>query len=150
MELSNLLWNGVADKIPSHVTVIDWVEKCGISLTAGSLRKKKVKEAYSLVIDNSITMCGQDLHLELKASTVHPGHPQAHRDVNVARMVVGNHWNKVATKRELSKTIEAFGRKPDYVVSDNGETMCNASEDMNIPTHRDISHSFGMFLERVY
>lgn len=65
-------------------------------------------------------------------------------------MTVGVHWNKDATKRELSRTIEAFGRKPDYVVSDNGEIMCNASEDMGIPTHRDISHSFGMFLERVY
>ena len=46
MELSNLLWEGVAEKIPSHVTVIDWVEKCGMSLTAGSLRKKNAKEAY--------------------------------------------------------------------------------------------------------
>jgi hypothetical protein len=150
MELSNLLWDGVADNIPSHVTVIDWVEKCGMSLSVGSLKKKSAKEAYSLIIDNSITMSGQDLHLELKASAVHPGHPQAHRDVSVARMVVGSHWNKAATKRELGKTIEAFGRRPDYVVSDNGEIMCNASEDMGIPTRRDISHSFGMFLERVY
>ena len=150
MELSNLLWDGVADKIPSHVTVIDWVEKCGLSLTMGSLKKKSAKEAYSLVIDNSITMCGQDLHLELKASTIHPDHPQTHQDVSVARMIVGSHWNKNATKRELDRTIEALGRRPDYVVSDNGETMCNASEDMGIPTHRDISHSFGMFLERVY
>ena len=35
MELSNLLWEGVAENVPSHVTVIDWVEKCGMSLTAG-------------------------------------------------------------------------------------------------------------------
>ena len=95
MELSNLLWDGVADKIPSHVTVIDWVEKCGLSLTMGSLKKKSAKEAYSLVIDNSITMCGQDLHLELKASTIHPDHPQTHQDVSVARMIVGSHWNKM-------------------------------------------------------
>ena len=55
MELTNLLWEGVAENVPSHVTVIDWVEKCGMSLTAGSLRKKTAKEAYSLIIDNSIT-----------------------------------------------------------------------------------------------
>lgn len=150
MELSNLLWEGVAENVPSHVTVIDWVEKCGMSLTAGSLRKKTAKEAYSLIIDNSITMCGQDLHLELKTSTVHPGHSYTHRDVSIARMVVGSHWNKDATKRELDKAIALSGCRPAYVVSDNGETMCNASEDMSIPTHRDISHSFGMFLERVY
>ena len=55
MELSSLLWGGVDDRIPSHVTVIDWVEKCGLSLAEGSLRKKTAAEAYSLVIDMSRT-----------------------------------------------------------------------------------------------
>ena len=151
LQLAGILWRGIDGKLPSYVTVLDWVEKCGLSLVKGSLRNVTAEQAnYSLIIDNSITMCGQDLHLELKASSSHPGHPHQHTDVSVARMTVGVHWNKDATKRELSRTIEAFGRKPDYVVSDNGEIMCNASEDMGIPTHRDISHSFGMFLERVY
>lgn len=150
MELSSLLWGGVDDRIPSHVTVIDWVEKCGLSLAEGSLRKKTAAEAYSLVIDNSITLCGQDLHLELMASSVHPGHPHSHADVSVVSMVAGRQWDAESTRRELDKTIARLGYAPEYVVCDNGRTVCNASEEAGLPTHRDISHSFGMFLERVY
>ena len=150
MELSNLLWDGVADEIPSHVTVLEWVEKCGLSIAKGSLSKRTAREAYSLIIDNSITICGQELHLELQTSSVHPGHPHKHADVSVVKMVAGNCWNQETTRKELDKTITALDRRPDYVVCDNGRTMCKASEGMDIPTHRDISHSFGMFLERVY
>lgn len=151
LQLAGILWKGIDGKLPSHVTVLDWVKKCGLSLVQGSLRDVPAEQAnYSLIIDNSITVCGQDLHLELKTSARHPGHPHQHADVSVARMKVGKNWNKDATKQQLAKTIEVSGCKPDYVVSDNGETMCNASEDMGIPTHRDISHSFGVFLERVY
>ena len=150
MELSNLLWDGVADDIPSHVTVLDWAEKCGLSITKGSLGKRTAREAYSLIIDNSITMCGQELHLELKTSSAHPGHPHKHADISVVRMAAGNRWSYETTRRELDKTMNSLGRRPDYVVCDNGRTMCKASEGMDIPTHRDISHSFGMFLERVY
>ncbi|MBP5348627.1 MAG: hypothetical protein J6Y51_07835, partial [Bacteroidaceae bacterium] len=112
------------DEIPSHVTVIDWVEKCGLSLAEGSLRKKTAEEAYSLVIDNSITLCGQDLHLELKTSSVHPGHPHSHADVSVVRMVAGSQWDSESTKRELGKTVSRLGHAPEYVVCDNGRTMC--------------------------
>ena len=150
MELSSLIWGGVDDAIPSHVTVIDWVEKCGLSLTEGSLKKRTAEEAYSLVIDNSITICGQDLHLELKTSSSHPGHPHRQADVSVARMVAGCQWSAESTKRELDKTISELGHAPEYMVCDNGKTMCKACEEMGLPTHRDISHSFGMFLERVY
>ena len=151
LQLAGILWQGIDGKLPSHVTVLDWVEKCGLSLLQGSLRDVTAEQAnYSLIIDNSITICGQDLHLELKTSSRHPGHPHSQSDVSVARMAVGKNWNKEATKKQLARTIDALGGRPDYVVSDNGETMCNASEDMGIPTHRDISHSFGMFLERVY
>ncbi len=150
MELSSLLWGGVEDEIPSHVTVIDWVEKCGLSLAEGSLRKNTAEEAYSLVIDNSITLCGQDLHLELKTSSAHPCHPHRQADVSVVRMVAGSQWDTESTKRELDKTIARLGHAPEYIVCDNGRTMCKASEEMGLPTHRDISHSFGVFLERVY
>ena len=74
MQLAELLWNGITDDIPSHVTVLDWVEKCGLSITKGCMKRKTAEEAYSIIFDNSITVCGQDLHLELKASSEHPGH----------------------------------------------------------------------------
>ena len=36
------------------------------------------------------------------------------------------------------------------MVSDNGLTMCKAARKLGLKHHKDISHSFGMFLENVY
>ena len=150
MQLAGLLWNGITDDIPSHVTVLDWVEKCGLSITKGCLKKKAAEEAYSIIYDNSITVCGQDLHLELKSSSEHPGHSLRHADVSVLRMKAGKGWDTKMIKGQLEQTIKDEGRKPDYVVSDNGSIMCKAGEALGLTHHKDISHSFGMFLENVY
>ena len=147
MQLAELLWNGITDDIPSHVTVLDWVEKCGLSITKGCMKRKTAEEAYSIIFDNSITVCGQDLHLELKASSEHPGHSLKHADVSVLRMKAGKGWNTEMIKGQLEQTIKEEGRKPDYVVSDNGQIMCIASETLGLTHHKDISHSFGVFLE---
>ena len=111
MQLAELLWNGITDDIPSHVTV---------------------------------------LHLELKASSEHPGHSLKHADVSVLRLKAGKGWNTEMIKGQLEQTIKEEGRKPDYVVSDNGQIMCIASETLGLTHHKDISHSFGVFLENVY
>ena len=93
MQLAGLLWNGITDDIPSHVTVLEWVEKCGLSLTKGCMKEKTAEEAYSVIFDNSITACGQDLHLELKASAEHPSHSLRQADVSVVRMKAGKGWD---------------------------------------------------------
>ena len=36
------------------------------------------------------------------------------------------------------------------MVSDNGQIMCIASETLGLTHHKDISHTFGVFLENVY
>ena len=43
MQISQLLWKGITDSIPSHVTVLEWVEKCGLSLTKGCMKKNTVR-----------------------------------------------------------------------------------------------------------
>ena len=150
MQLAGLLWTGITDDIPSHVTVLDWVEKCGLSITKGCMGKKTAEEAYSIIYDNSITVCGQDLHLELKSSSEHPGHSLRHADVSVLRMKAGKGWDAEMINGQLEQAIKDEGRKPDYVVSDNGSIMCKADETLGLKHHKDISHSFGMFLENVY
>lgn len=150
MQLAALLWNGITDDIPSHVTVLEWVEKCGLSLTKGCMKGKDAEEAYSLIFDNSITVCGQDLHLELKASVGHPGHSLKQADVSVVRMKAGKGWDTGMIKTQLEQTIKEEGRTPEYVVSDNGNIMCKAACELGLKHHKDISHSFGIFLENVY
>ncbi len=142
MQLAALLWNGITDDIPSHVTVLEWVEKCGLSLTKGCMKKKTAEEAYSLIFDNSITVCGQDLHLELRASVEHPGHCLTQADVEVVRMKTGKDWDTEMIKTQLEQTVKEEGHNPEYVVSDNGLTMCKAARKLGLKHHKDISHSF--------
>ena len=150
MQISQLLWKGITDSIPSHVTVLEWVEKCGLSLTKGCMKKNTAEEAYSVIFDNSITVCGQDLHLQLRSSSEHPGHSIGQTDVSVVRMKAGKGWDTEMIKTQLEETVKEEGRKPEYVVSDNGLNMCKAGRKLGLVHHKDISHSFGMFLETVY
>ena len=92
------------------MTVLDWVEKCGLSITKGCLKKKAAEEAYSIIYDNSITVCGQDLHLELKSSSEHPGHSLRHADVSVLRMKAGKGWDTKMIKGQLEQTIKDVSR----------------------------------------
>lgn len=151
MEVINLvLGNPVAD-LPSHQTVLDWVKKCGLSVYEKNRGGTSLdKLSYSIIMDNSITIGGEDLHVELAAPAVHPGHALKHSDVDVLKMSVGEKWNKQMISAELSDTIRRTGSSPRYVVSDNGRVMLGALSDLNLPGHRDISHTFGMFLEQVY
>lgn len=50
----------------------------------------------------------------------------------------------------LEKVAKKIGHAPEYVISENGSTVCKAVKDANFKHHLDISHSLGMFLERTY
>ena len=151
MEVVNLVFGKLTDKIPSHQTVLDWVEKCGLSEYSKAKEKLSLSELdYAIVMDNSITMGGQDLHLELAAPARHPGHALQYSDVEVIDMSVGMKWNKDMVTQELANTIAQVGRPPEYIVTDNGKIMTGAIANLGLPGHRDISHSFGACLEQVY
>lgn len=141
-----MLFGGIAGEVPSHQTIFDWVLKYGLSLTlaSGSLQEKN----RALIIDNSINMNGQELHLELETPAAHPGHPLTHDDVKLTRMRVDKGWNTAMIKDELKKTTREHN--PVYALSDNASLLCRACREMEFKHHRDISHSFGMFLERTY
>lgn len=50
----------------------------------------------------------------------------------------------------MEKVADKIGHKPEYVISDNGSCICKAIRDAGYKHHHDISHTLGMFLERVY
>lgn len=142
----NMLFDGIAGKAPSHQTIFDWVLKYGLSLSqaTGTLQEKN----RALIIDNSVNMNGQELHLELEAPATHPGHPLTHNDVWLVRMKVDKGWNVEMIKEQLRRATSE--NAPEYIVSDNAKTIGRACREMEFRHHRDISHSFGVFLERTY
>lgn len=141
-----MLFDGIAGKAPSHQTIFDWVLKYGLSLSkaTGTLQEKN----RALIIDNSVNMNGQELHLELEAPSMHPGHPLGHNDVKVVRMKVDKGWNVGMIKEQLGKATSETA--PEYIISDNSKIIGRACREMDFKHHRDISHSFGMCLERTY
>lgn len=151
LEVFNLVFGKLTDDIPSYQTALDWVKKCGLSVYENARRRPSLREVdYSIIMDNSITIGGQDLHVELMAPASHPGHSLRHSDVEMVKMSVDEKWTGDMVREELSDTIAKAGCKPKYVVTDNGRVMLGALAGQELTCHRDISHSFGMYLEQVY
>ena len=150
LEVVSLVLGADLGQPVSHVTVKDWLEKCGLAVYDRSLKRHTAEEAYALIVDNSISLGGQDLHVQLSAPATHPGHALRHSDVSVERIAVCQGWSKADTERELNATVECRGRLPEYAVNDNGRVLCPVFDEIGIPDHRDISHSFALCLEKAY
>lgn len=156
-ELVNLLFGDIAGKVPSHQVILDWVVKCGFYVSKEDNVKYslsdvngKLKKGYSLIIDNSIGNCNQEIHLELACPSRYPGHPLTSSDVQVVNVKVDKNWDGDKVKKCLNETKERLSGTLGYVTSDNGANLGRACKDAGIPQHHDISHSFGMYLQRVY
>lgn len=156
-ELANLLFCNIVGKVPSHQVVLDWVIKCGFSVSKEDNEKYslsevngKLEKGYSLIIDNSIGNSNQEIHLELACPSKYPGHPLTSSDVQVVNVEVGKKWDGDKVKECLSETKARLDGNLDYVTSDNGRNLGRACRDISIPQHHDISHTFGVYLQRVY
>lgn len=151
IKVFNRVFNNIAGKTPSHQTVLDWTFKYGLSVVDKDTGHPiDSNEDFSLIIDNSICMNGQEIHLELMADASHKGHALCHSDVSLAKMSVGKGWRSDDIKNELYDTIGKLQKKPEYVVCDNGKTLIKACRELELPIHHDISHTFGLFLEKIY
>lgn len=135
-------------EIPSHTVVLDWMKKLGLSEV--NRKPKTIKDSYSLIIDHSISTGNQKLFLELLVPESSTRHTLTRADVQLAGMQVGDTWTSEKVKDALVETQEKLGSQAMYVTSDNDKMLAKACKDAGLVHHRDISHSFGLFLEHVY
>lgn len=141
---------GVA-KAVSHQTVSDWVKTAGLAMykeARGMIRDCKMK--YSFVVDESITIGSQKLLLVLAIPAGCPGHALRHEDVKVVGIFVERSWKSEDVAGRLREIVDEIGYKPEYVLSDNGHNLVKAASDLELPHHRDIGHTLGLFLEEAY
>jgi len=157
VEVINLLFCDIAGNKPSHQIVLDWVMKCGLNLTREDLDtmpisdiNKQIDNDIHIIMDNSINNSNQEIHLELAASATFPGHALTHQDIRVLDMSVGNHWDAEKIKEHISQSQNQLGPHLKYLTSDNGGILVKACSALGLPHHRDISHSFGVYLEKTY
>ena len=65
-------------------------------------------------------------------------------------MNVWQNWNSEALCLELEDVSRRLNCRSSYVISDNTSVMNKGIKDFNVSHIRNISHTLGMFMERVY
>lgn len=152
VEIFNILNEFMGDlfgNVPAYTTIGYWAKELGLNVykEACSLFKNK---RYALIVDESMMIGSEKLLLTLAVDADHKGHAITEKDIVVVDISVAKSWNGESIKDVLEKVAKKIGHAPEYVISDNGSTMRKAVRESGFKHHLDISHSLGMFLERVY
>lgn len=152
VEIFNILnefMGGMFGKVPAYTTIGYWTQELGLSVYKESCSLFKDKR-YALIIDESMMIGSEKLLLTLAVSADNEGHVITEKDIVIVDISIAKSWNGITIKDVLNKVAEKIGHDPEYVMSDNGSTIGKAVRDAGYKHHLDISHSLGMFLERVY
>lgn len=152
VEIFNILNEFMGDifgKVPAYTTIGYWAQELGLSVYKESCDLLKNKR-YALIIDESMMIGSEKLLLTLAVSADNEGHAISEEDIVIVDISIAKSWNGTTIKEVLEKVAEKIGHDPEYVISDNGSTIGKAVRDAGYKHHLDVSHSLGMFLERVY
>jgi hypothetical protein len=135
--------------IPNRNSIENWVKKSGLSIYKEA-DKQITKKDYALIVDESMMTGSQKLLLTLGVKAKHQGHPLSHNDVEVLGMSVRSSWNAQSICSELKAVSGDVNPPPLYVISDNAGSMNKGIRDFKALHIKDISHTLGMFMERIY
>jgi hypothetical protein len=135
--------------IPSHATIANWIIKSGLSIYKEPVFLEEEDE-YAVITDESMMVGSQKMLLTLGVKAQHEGRPLSHSDVKVLGINVRSSWNAQWICTVLKNISTRLKRLPSYVISDNASVMNKGIRDSDITHIRDISHTLGMFMERVY
>ena len=152
VEIFNILNEFMGDifgKVPAYTTIGYWAQELGLSVYKESCSLFRNKR-YSLIIDESMMIGSEKLLLTLAVPADNEGHVITEKDIVVVDISIARSWNGTGIKDVLEKVVEKIGHDPEYIISDNGSTIGKAVRDAGYRHHLDVSHSMGMFLERVY
>ena len=133
----------------SNTTIGYWTQELGLSVYKESCSLFKDKR-YALIVDESMMIGSEKLLLTLAMPAINAGSAITEKDITIVDISIAKSWNGTSIKNVLENVADKIGHKPEYVISDNGFTVCKAVRDAGYAHHSDISHTLGMFLERVY
>lgn len=136
-------------KVPAYTTIGYWAKELGLSVYKEACGLFKDRR-YALIVDESMMIGSEKLLLTLAVDADHKGHAITEKDIVVVDISIARSWNGESIKGVLEKVAKKIGHAPEYVISDNGSTVRKAVRESGFKHHLDISHSLGMFLERVY
>ena len=145
----NEFMGNVFGKVPAYTTIGYWTQELGLSVYKESCSLFKDKR-YALIVDESMMIGSEKLLLTLAMPAINASSAITEKDITIVDISIAKSWNGTSIKNVLEKVADKIGHKPEYVISDNGFTVCKAVRDAGYAHHSDISHTLGMFLERVY
>ena len=138
----------LGDEIPSHQTIENWVELCGLSINNHAC--SEIRGDYAIICDESITIGSQKLLLFLGVPAKHLNRPLRHSDVQPLGIYVSSYWKAEDIAMKLKQIIEKIGYDPEYVLSDEGHNLVKATQLAGLKHHKDISHAMGNMLKHTY
>ena len=148
LEVFNFMFHGLLGTSPCHTTIRTWLAKMG--LDAIKHKDRTLDEAYAIIMDASISVGDQQMLLALKVPVDHTGKALTHADEEVVGMAVSENWPATKVKDFCEEITQEQGHKPEYYITDNGKNLSKAIKMLELPHHRDISHTLAVFLKLVY
>ena len=94
----------LGDEIPSHQTIENWVELCGLSINNHAYAE--IKGDYAIICDESITIGSQKLLLFLGVPAKHLNRPLKHSDLQPLGIYVSSYWKAEDIAMKLKQIIE--------------------------------------------
>ena len=148
LEVFNFMFHGLLGDSPCHTTIRTWLAKMGLDTIKH--KDRTLDEAYAIIMDASISVGDQQMLLALKVPADHTGKALTHADEEVVGMAVSENWPAAKVKEFCEEIAQEQGHKPEYYITDNGKNLSKAIELLDLPHHRDISHTLAVFLKQVY
>lgn len=146
--LNDLLgWN--FKSLPNRNSIENWVKKSGYYVYHSPSEFLQT-DNLAAIVDESMMMGSEKLLITLGTPASHPGHPLLHSDVHVLGLHVASSWNSRGVCDKLKEMEGKVGHAIEYVISDNASVMNSGIRLGSYTQIRDISHTLGMFLERLY
>lgn len=125
---------------PSHVTVRNWVMRCGLSALQQDF---KAGETMTVIIDESIQIGKEKLLLMLGIpNSLHQTQcgELCHSDVKVLGLSVRSSWKGEAIAEFMTERIESLGIEINMVISDCGTNLLKACKLLSLSHIADCSH----------
>jgi len=150
MDVVQFVFPSLNIQSPSFVTIRNWVLTLGLDVYKNRNENMTWEEAYAIINDESITIALHKILLQLAIPVQHPGHPLTFSDVEIVDIHVAPSHKSEDVAESIERVENLVNQKPEYAVTDNGSSLRKGLELAGIDGHRDISHTFGTFLKKVY
>ncbi len=147
LRIVNFYYN-LSSKIPSHVTISNWVKKLGYYQIMKPIEQAK---DWIIIVDESIQLGPEKLLviLALRASYIDFNRPLNYNDVDVVTLISKQGWNAEKIRNEIKIAEKKLG-KIAYAVSDKGASITKALELCSICQIHDITHKISIIVKKIY